>query len=211
MIAYLRINGVKAREQPVFKELARVKQYFDKIKTAEEPLLERATTLDKGAAARFIKAGLVGYQCGHARNELTFGVKSGNDKLDLERAEKQAKERARAHIKFQKLEQTEKNRILPTQEIAVPQALPASSSDISSHDDATNSAPKQKKQKLEQPSTSDSASDTQAKKISKKNGRSGEKIEGTISIDPDSISTLSKKKKSKSRREKKKSATSTTE
>ena len=57
--AYLRINGVKARDHPVFKELTRVKQYFDKIKAAEEPPAERTTTLDKGAAARFIKAGLV--------------------------------------------------------------------------------------------------------------------------------------------------------
>ena len=58
-LAYLRINGIKARDHPVFKELTRVKQYFDKIKAAEEPPAERTTILDKGAAARFIKAGLV--------------------------------------------------------------------------------------------------------------------------------------------------------
>ena len=57
--AYLRLNGVKAREHPVFKELTRVKQYFDKIKTVETPVAERTMAVDKGAAARFIKAGLV--------------------------------------------------------------------------------------------------------------------------------------------------------
>ncbi|KAE9370512.1 hypothetical protein N431DRAFT_378933 [Stipitochalara longipes BDJ] len=88
LFSYLRLNGVKAREHPVFIELTRVKQYFDKIKTAETPIAERYVTVDKAAAARFIKAGL-----------------SGNDKYDLERAEQQAKERAKAHIRF---EQTSK-------------------------------------------------------------------------------------------------------
>ncbi|PMD46358.1 hypothetical protein L207DRAFT_507275 [Hyaloscypha variabilis F] len=84
LFSYLRLNGVKAREHPVFIELTRVKQYFDKIKTAETPVAERNVTVDKAAAARFIKAGL-----------------SGNDKYDLERAEQQAKERAKAHIRFE--------------------------------------------------------------------------------------------------------------
>jgi len=64
-IAYLRLNGVKAREHPVFKELTRVKQYFGKIKAAEAPSSERPViSLDKQAAARFIKAGLVCALCG---------------------------------------------------------------------------------------------------------------------------------------------------
>jgi exosome complex protein LRP1 len=59
--AYLRLNGVKAREHPVFKELTRVKQYFSKIKDAEAVDTERpVASLDKQAAARFIKASLVG-------------------------------------------------------------------------------------------------------------------------------------------------------
>ena len=85
VIAYLRLNGVKAREHPVFIELTRVKQYFDKIKTAETPVAGRNVTVDRAAAARFIKAGL-----------------AGNEKYDLERAEQQAKERAKAHIRFEK-------------------------------------------------------------------------------------------------------------
>jgi hypothetical protein len=59
LVAYLRLNGVKAREHPVFIELTRVKQYFDKIKTAETPAAERNMAVDRAAAARFIKAGLV--------------------------------------------------------------------------------------------------------------------------------------------------------
>lgn len=59
-LAYLRLNGIKAREHPVFKELTRVKQYFDKIKAIETPV-ERNMAVDKAAAARFIKAGLVSF------------------------------------------------------------------------------------------------------------------------------------------------------
>jgi hypothetical protein len=62
--AYLRLLGVKAREHPVFRELTRVKQYFQKIKAAENPVNQRAgkrdnLSLDKGAAQRIIAAGLV--------------------------------------------------------------------------------------------------------------------------------------------------------
>jgi len=57
--AYLRLNGVKARDHPVFIELTRVRQYFEKIKAAEKPGGERNLTLDKGAASRIIRAGLV--------------------------------------------------------------------------------------------------------------------------------------------------------
>jgi len=90
LFSYLRLNGVKARQHPVFTELTRVKQYFEKVKLAENPTEQRGNlSLDKGAASRIIKAGLV-----------------GNDKYDLEGAEQQAKERARAHIKFKKLSET---------------------------------------------------------------------------------------------------------
>ncbi|CAG8050714.1 unnamed protein product [Penicillium nalgiovense] len=82
IFSYLRLHGVDAKQHPVFRELTRVKQYFEKIKALETEPEERSMTLDKAAASRFIKHGL-----------------SGNDKYDLERAEKQAKERARAQFK----------------------------------------------------------------------------------------------------------------
>lgn len=60
-LAYLRLNGVNAREHPVFTELTRVKQYFDKLKTAENPPkpAKRELVLNKEVAKRFINADFV--------------------------------------------------------------------------------------------------------------------------------------------------------
>ena len=62
-LAYLRLHGVQAKEHHVFRELTRVKQYFEKIKEAEsEPTKnQQGLTLDKEAAGRFIKHALVNY------------------------------------------------------------------------------------------------------------------------------------------------------
>lgn len=58
---YLRLAGVDAKAHPVFAELARVKQYFDKIKKAEDPEAGKPTLrVDKEAARRFVTAGLAG-------------------------------------------------------------------------------------------------------------------------------------------------------
>ena len=59
IIAYLRLNGVNSKEHPVFRELIRVKQYFEKIKAAESAGTRQNVTLDKDAAGRFIKNALV--------------------------------------------------------------------------------------------------------------------------------------------------------
>lgn len=85
----LQASGVNAKEHAIFKELGRLKGYFGKIKDIEaRPIAPEApkTRLDVGAAARFIKHGL-----------------AGNQKYDLERAERVAKEKARAHLKAQQL------------------------------------------------------------------------------------------------------------
>lgn len=58
-LAYLRLHGVDAKQHPVFRELTRVKQYFDKIKALETEPEQRTMTVDKQAAGRFIKHGLV--------------------------------------------------------------------------------------------------------------------------------------------------------
>ncbi|KAL5331528.1 hypothetical protein ACEPPN_001062 [Leptodophora sp. 'Broadleaf-Isolate-01'] len=164
---YLRLNGIKAREHPVFKELTRVKQYFDKIKAIETPV-ERNMAVDKAAAARFIKAGL-----------------SGNDKYDLARAEQIAKERAKAHIKFgDSSKDGEKKRKAGELEAATEE-----SSDSSDSDSSSGSAPEitakpvgsKKKQKMDKTesrptsgtSTPASASNDGEKK-SEKSKRSGE-------------------------------------
>lgn len=59
--AYLRLQGVDAKEHPVFREITRVRQYFAKMKALEEPEEpeQRTMVLDKAAAGRFIKHGLV--------------------------------------------------------------------------------------------------------------------------------------------------------
>ncbi|KAI4157400.1 MAG: hypothetical protein L6R39_000682 [Caloplaca ligustica] len=59
--SYLRLNGINAKEHEVFKELTRVKQYFEKIKNAENAGSSRQNlSLDKAAAGRIIKHALDG-------------------------------------------------------------------------------------------------------------------------------------------------------
>lgn len=60
-LAYFKLHGVDAKEHPVFRELSRVKQYFEKIKIAEAgPSPSRPTaTLNKEAAGRVIRHALV--------------------------------------------------------------------------------------------------------------------------------------------------------
>ncbi|KAK5105948.1 hypothetical protein LTS08_000063 [Lithohypha guttulata] len=60
LFSYLKINGVDPKDHPVWKELARVKQYFSKVKEAEEKHTKPAMTLNKQAAARMIQHSLAG-------------------------------------------------------------------------------------------------------------------------------------------------------
>ena len=98
--AYLRLHGVNAREHPVFVELTRVKQYFDKIKRAENPVDQKpGMVIDKSAAHRFVRAGLVSRILIPRSSSLTRN-QAGNDKLDFEREERVRKEKAKVNIKF---------------------------------------------------------------------------------------------------------------
>ncbi|KAG4219653.1 hypothetical protein PC116_g31868 [Phytophthora cactorum] len=85
--ASLRLNGVDAKEHPVFKELARVRQYFDKIKNIETPPGKPEQTLNKEAAIRFIKADL---------------AENNNKVVNTKLSEMIAKERAKAALKAAK-------------------------------------------------------------------------------------------------------------
>ncbi|KAI4203451.1 MAG: hypothetical protein LQ346_001800, partial [Caloplaca aetnensis] len=59
LYSYLRLNGINAKEHAVFLELARVKQYFEKIRDIENAGSKREIlSLDKAAAGRFIKHAL---------------------------------------------------------------------------------------------------------------------------------------------------------
>ncbi|ORY78884.1 hypothetical protein BCR35DRAFT_304905 [Leucosporidium creatinivorum] len=56
---YCRTAGVDPNTHPVLQELLRLKSYFDKLKNAEEPVVEKARPqLDKAAATRFINAAI---------------------------------------------------------------------------------------------------------------------------------------------------------
>jgi exosome complex protein LRP1 len=81
--ASLRLNEVDARNHAVFKELARVRQYFDKIKAVENPVGKPEQRINKEAAARFIKADL--------SDQKDVGAKL-NELIAKERAALQAKE-----------------------------------------------------------------------------------------------------------------------
>ena len=61
MTAVLRLTGTNARDHPVFRELTRVRQYFQKIQAAETMDQKRENlSLDKPATGRVIKHALVG-------------------------------------------------------------------------------------------------------------------------------------------------------
>ncbi|CBX94932.1 hypothetical protein LEMA_P113470.1 [Plenodomus lingam JN3] len=90
LFSTLQASGINAKEHAIFPELARLKGYFGKIKEIEDRGVkgsaEGRARLDVGAAQRFIKHGL-----------------SGNERYDLERREKMAKEKARAAIKARQI------------------------------------------------------------------------------------------------------------
>ncbi|KAJ2973171.1 hypothetical protein NUW58_g9004 [Xylaria curta] len=52
LFSALRLNEVDAKEHPIFKELTRVRQYFDKIKNIECPPQKPEQSLNKEAAIR---------------------------------------------------------------------------------------------------------------------------------------------------------------
>ncbi|KAI8957485.1 Sas10/Utp3/C1D family-domain-containing protein [Daldinia sp. FL1419] len=84
LFSSLRLNGVDAKQHPVFKELARVRQYFDKIKNIETPPEKPEQTLNKEAAIRFIRADL---------------AENNNKVVNTKLSEMIAKERAKAALK----------------------------------------------------------------------------------------------------------------
>ncbi|KAI1140658.1 Sas10/Utp3/C1D family-domain-containing protein [Hypoxylon sp. FL0543] len=85
LFSSLRLNGVNAKEHPVFKELTRVRQYFDKIKNAENPPQKKPEqSLNKEAAIRFIRADL---------------AENNNKVVNTKLTEMIAKEKAKAALK----------------------------------------------------------------------------------------------------------------
>ncbi|KAL2166592.1 hypothetical protein VTG60DRAFT_2487 [Thermothelomyces hinnuleus] len=58
LFSALRLNGVDAKNHPVFTELTRVKQYMEKIEKLENPPAERENTVNTEATARVLKSDL---------------------------------------------------------------------------------------------------------------------------------------------------------
>ncbi|KAH8726846.1 hypothetical protein GQ44DRAFT_704904 [Phaeosphaeriaceae sp. PMI808] len=185
----LQASGVNAKDHPIFKELARLKGYFAKIKDAEEraqaPTAPKAK-LDVGAAARFIKHGL-----------------AGNDKYDLERAERVAKERARAYLKAQRINKKfdengeEKTENMTPKKRAVdvgeaPEAAadsPALEEPEAEPTTATEPAPKKPRLSEAQPMDVDSApSDTNRKKGKKQRNKKIQNSTSTSEVDAEDAS-----------------------
>ncbi|KIJ66399.1 hypothetical protein HYDPIDRAFT_26750 [Hydnomerulius pinastri MD-312] len=55
VFVYLKSRGIDPKTHPVVNELERIREYFDKIKNAEESDQKRKLGIDKAAAGRFIK------------------------------------------------------------------------------------------------------------------------------------------------------------
>ncbi|KAJ7757486.1 Sas10/Utp3/C1D family-domain-containing protein [Mycena metata] len=88
---YLKSKGLDPKTHPVVGELSRVRRYFDKISSAENPETSRAP-LDKAAAARFIK---------HAITQSTLNAPSSEEPLArsaLDRAAYEAEMRERGDV-----------------------------------------------------------------------------------------------------------------
>ncbi|KAJ8115579.1 hypothetical protein ONZ43_g4637 [Nemania bipapillata] len=88
LFSALRLNGVNAKEHDVYKELIRVRNYFEKIKSIEAPPQKPEQSLNKEAAIRFIRSDL-----------------SDHKEINLKLTEMIAKERAKAALKASKIGQ----------------------------------------------------------------------------------------------------------
>ncbi|KAH7067100.1 hypothetical protein FB567DRAFT_542042 [Paraphoma chrysanthemicola] len=183
----LQASGVNAKEHAIFKELARLKGYFAKIKQAEERMTTPAAPkakLDVGAAARFIRHGL-----------------AGNDKYDLKRAERMAKEKARAQLKARQINKKFDDNDDPKAATITPQKRPVEDIEATQpeqDDDAILEG-------LQDPAASPAASEPDAKKPRVAEPEAMD-IDSTTSPAPCTSKKSNKKQPFKKKNEKKKSA-----
>ncbi|KAK4174044.1 Sas10/Utp3/C1D family-domain-containing protein [Triangularia setosa] len=80
----LRLNGVDAKNHPVFTELTRVKQYFEKIQKLETPPAERENTVNTEAVARFVRNDLADNK--DIKNKLTELIAREKAKVEAKAA-----------------------------------------------------------------------------------------------------------------------------
>lgn len=149
-LGYLRLRGVDGKQHPVFTELTRLKHYMGKIEEAEKPPEQRTMTLDKAAAGRFIKHGLVSSHTVILASAITDStLQAGNDKFDLERKEQSAKEKARAQLKASILANKAKSSEQSSKQLPDADAGPDSDKDGSDDEEVADggSAPTTKAEK----------------------------------------------------------------
>ena len=94
------MNGVEARNHAIFTELARVKQYFEKIKKAETPVAPRETTVNTEAAIRFIKNDLVCTSRLDEKPALTLGQNDNKEVVDRLKEQLEREKRAKEQVKM---------------------------------------------------------------------------------------------------------------
>ncbi|KAK4199718.1 Sas10/Utp3/C1D family-domain-containing protein [Triangularia verruculosa] len=84
----LRLNGVDAKQHPVFTELTRVRQYLEKIQKIESPPAERESGVNTEVAARFIRNDLADNK--DIKNKLTELIAKEKAKAEAKAAEAKA-------------------------------------------------------------------------------------------------------------------------
>lgn len=121
LAAYLRLNGVNAKEHLVFKELDRVRRYFGKVKEVDEKSIvtKPNITLNKQAAARIIQSSLVRGEGEPHSNHLTC-QQASNGSSDPAQRERELKERLIAMRKLKAAQATSSDSPTP---IATPIAV----------------------------------------------------------------------------------------
>jgi exosome complex protein LRP1 len=176
IFSHVRLTGADGKAHPVFTELQRVKQYFEKIEKAENPIGKRENlSLNKPAAGRFIKAAL-----------------AGNIKFDQEQEERKMREAQGAKAKLDALMKKRK-----AEEI---EGMEESSS---SEDDSSDveEAGQQKKKRTTASDMIDKDTKSEKKKSKKSREKHGErKSSGEV----DEASLLGAEQKTKKRKKKSK-------
>ncbi|KAI0173633.1 Sas10/Utp3/C1D family-domain-containing protein [Hypoxylon sp. FL1284] len=94
LFSSLRLNEVNAKEHPVFKELTRVRQYFDKIKNIENPPQKPEQSLNKEAAIRFIRSDLSENKDKQINTKLTEMIAKERAKAAFKAAQSSHKRKA---------------------------------------------------------------------------------------------------------------------
>ncbi|KAI0535293.1 Sas10/Utp3/C1D family-domain-containing protein [Xylaria digitata] len=132
LFSTLRLNEVDAKEHPIFKELSRVRQYFDKIKNIEFPQ-KPEQSINKEAAIRFIRSDL-----------------ADNKEINTKLTEMIAKERAKAALKTRLGEKRKLDATTPEAKSNEDESKDADSAEESEEDEVeVEPQPEKKKSKKE--------------------------------------------------------------